>query len=133
MNENLLERIVDPQNLEAAWKQVRRNKGKPGIDRVTINNYAEHVSQSILTIRSSLLEGSYTPKPVRRVEIEKPNGGIRGLGIPTVHDRVIQQAIAQVLNDIFDPNFSEHSFGFRKGRSAHGAVKQIRSYIQEGA
>jgi RNA-directed DNA polymerase len=132
LNENLLERIVDPQNLEVAWKQVRKNKGKPGIDRVTIETYADNFRDNLTTIRSSLLEGNYTPTPVRRVEIEKPNGGIRCLGIPTVHDRVIQQAIAQVLNDIFDPEFSAHSFGFRKSRSAHDAVKLIRSYIQEG-
>jgi RNA-directed DNA polymerase len=132
LNDNLLERIVDPQNLEAAWKQVRKNKGKPGIDRVTIDAYADHVRQNLSTICSSLMEGSYVPQPVRRVEIKKPNGGTRLLGIPTVHDRVIQQAIAQVLNDLFDPDFSAHSFGFRKGRSAHDAVKLIRSYIQEG-
>ncbi len=132
MNENLLEQIVDPQNLEAAWKQVRKNKGKPGIDRITIDAYAEDYRQHLSTIGSSLMAGRYTPEPVRRVEIEKPNGGIRLLGIPTVHDRVIQQAIAQVLNVIFDPEFSVHSFGFRKGRSAHDAVKLIRSYIQEG-
>lgn len=132
MNENLMERIVDPQNIEAAWKQVRKNKGKPGIDRVTVDAYADHIRQNLSTIRSSLMEGTYVPLPVRRVEIEKPNGGIRRLGIPTVHDRVIQQAIAQVLNDLFDPEFSAHSFGFRKERSAHDAVKLIRSYIQEG-
>lgn len=132
MNENLLEQIVDPQNIEAAWKQVRRNKGKPGIDGVTIDAYAEDYCQHLSTICTSLMEGCYMPQPVRRVEIDKPNGGIRLLGIPTVHDRVIQQAIAQVLNGIFDPEFSAHSFGFRKGRSAHDAVKLIRSYIQEG-
>lgn len=132
MNENLLEQIVDPQNLEAAWKQVRKNKGKPGIDKITIDAYAEDYCQHRSAICTSLMEGSYIPQPVRRVEIDKPNGGIRLLGIPTVHDRVIQQAIAQVLNNIFDPEFSAHSFGFRKGRSAHDAVKLIRSYIQEG-
>lgn len=132
MNENLLERIVDPQNLEAAWKQVRKNKGKPGIDGVTIDAYAEHFRQNSSTIRSSLMEGSYKPQPVRRVEIKKPDGGIRRLGIPTVQDRVIQQATARVLNELFDPEFSAHSFGFRKGRSAHDAVKRIRSDIQEG-
>ncbi len=132
MNENLLEQIVDPQNVEAAWKQVRKNKGKPGIDKITIDVYGEHLHQHLSMICSSLMAGNYTPEPVRRVDIEKPNGGIRLLGIPTVHDRVIQQAIAQVLTVIFDPDFSAHRFGFRKGRSAHDAVKLIRSYIQEG-
>jgi len=132
MNDTLLERILAPQNIEVAWKQVRRNKGAPGVDGVTIGEFPELFRQNETKIRSSIMEGTYTPQPARRVEIDKPNRGIRKLGIPVVLDRVIEQAMAHVLNEIFDPGFSKYSFGFRQKHSAHDAVKLIRRYIEEG-
>jgi len=129
---NLMERVLSPENLRTAWKQVRSNKGAPGVDGVTIENYLQWAKQHWAATRRALERGYYIPQPVRRIEIPKPNGGTRCLGIPTVNDRVIQQAIAQVINPIIDPTFSENSFGFRPKRSAHGAVKQVQSYIVEG-
>lgn len=130
--ENLLEQILSYENMKKAWKQVKSNKGAPGIDGITVDAFPEHTRDQWANIKTELLEGKYTPSAVRRVEIDKPDGGKRPLGIPNVLDRLIQQGIAQILSDIFDPFFSEHSYGFRPGRSAHQAVYQVREYIREG-
>ena len=131
-HEHLLERILSKANLVMAWKRVKANHGAPGIDGVSIEQFPDHTRALWFRIRQSLLAGTYQPLPVRRVEIPKPTGGMRPLGIPTVLDRLIQQAIAQVLSPIFDPIFSESSFGFRPGRSAHHAVCKAREYIRKG-
>ena len=133
LHEDLMERVLDSENVRRAWKRVKANKGAPGIDGMRIEDFAEFACSSWPEIRQALCDGSYQPQPVRRVAIPKPNGGgERLLGIPTVVDRVIQQAIAQVLGPIFDPGFSDASFGFRPGRSAHGALRQVQTYIGEG-
>lgn len=129
---HLLERILARENMHTAWKRVAANKGVAGIDKMTVADFKSHACQHWPNIRQSLLAGTYQPLPVLRVEIPKSSGGTRPLGIPTVVDRVIQQAIAQVLVPIFDPGFSEQSYGFRPARSAHDAVKQVRAYIGEG-
>jgi len=131
-NENLLERVLSRDNVQKAWKRVKANKGVPGIDRMSIDDFPEFVRANWDRIRDSLMAGTYQPSPVKRVEIPKPTGGTRPLGIPTVLDRVIQQAMYQVMMPIFDPDFSEFSYGFRPGRSAHGAVLKVREYIREG-
>jgi RNA-directed DNA polymerase len=130
--QHLLERILATENMELAWKRVKANKGAPGIDGVTIEQFPDQTRPLWGDIRASLATGSYLPKPVLRVEIPKPTGGSRPLGIPTVLDRLIQQSIAQVLTPIFDPEFSESSFGFRPNRSAHQAVRQLREYLRQG-
>ena len=130
--QHLLERILSRENLETAWKRVRANKGAPGVDGLTIEQFPDRTRPLWADIRASLATGTYQPKPVLRVEIPKPTGGTRPLGIPTVLDRMIQQSIAQVLTPIFDPEFSESSFGFRSGRSAHDAVRQVRAYLRQG-
>jgi len=130
-NENLLERILSKENMAEAWKRVKANQGAPGVDGISIEQFPEHTRPLWTQIRQSLLTGRYQPLPVRRVEIPKANGGTRPLGIPTVLDRLIQQAIAQILSPIFDPIFSASSFGFRPGRSAHHAVYKVREYIRE--
>jgi RNA-directed DNA polymerase len=124
--------VVERDNVLSAWKQVRANKGAPGIDGITIEEFPEYAHENWKGIKASLLEGTYIPNPVKRVEIPKDNGGTRPLGIPVVMDRVIQQAITQVLTPVFDPYFSESSFGFRPGRSAHQAVKKVLKLIQRG-
>ncbi len=130
---SLMQRVVSRQNMLRAWKRVKSNHGAPGIDGMTVEEFPEFVRQNWTTVRQALLDGSYQPLPVRRVTIPKPGGkGERLLGIPTVRDRVIQQAIQQVLTPIFDPGFSESSFGFRPGRSAHGALRQVQRFIAEG-
>ena len=130
--QHLLERILSSENMETAWKRVKANKGAPGVDGVTIDDFPERFRPLWGDIRGSLASGSYEPKPVLRVEIPKPTGGFRPLGIPLVLDRLIQQSIAQVLTPIFDPEFSASSFGFRPNRSAHQAVLQLREYLREG-
>jgi len=130
--QHLLERILSRENLETAWKRVRANKGAPGVDGITIEQFPDRTRPLWGDIRASLETGTYQPKPVLRVEIPKPTGGVRPLGIPTVQDRLIQQSIAQVLTPIFDPQFSASSFGFRPGRSAHDAVRQVRAYLRQG-
>jgi RNA-directed DNA polymerase len=130
--ERLMEEVCDRKNLEIAWKRVRGNKGSPGVDGMTIDEALEYLREHWPTIRSRLLEGTYQPHPVRRVEIPKPDGGVRKLGVPCVVDRLIQQALLQVLQRQWDPTFSEHSYGFRPGRSAHQAVAQAQSYVAEG-
>lgn len=132
LESNLLERILAPENLQTAWKQVRSNKGAPGADGVTVEDYPKWIKPRWVKLRRALMEGYYHPQPVLRVVIPKPEGGQRLLGIPTVHDRVIQQAITQVLNTEIDSTFSESSFGFRPGRNAHQAVKRINQFIKEG-
>src|SRR3954462_2500459 len=130
--ESLMEEVCERENLEEAWQRVRSNKGSPGVDGRTIDETRDYLREHWPTIRQQLLSGTYRPQPVRRVEIAKPDGGVRKLGIPTVLDRLIQQAILQVLQGRWDPTFSEHSFGFRPGRSAHQAVAQAQSYVAEG-
>ena len=129
---NLLERILSAENVRRAWKQVRANKDAPGIDGVTVEQFPDAFRALWPQIRSTLFEGTYAPSPVLRVEIPKPDGSKRPLGIPTVLDRIIQQAIAQVLGFIFDPLFSESSCGFRPGRSAHDGVRQVKQLIGQG-
>ena len=132
MYEELMEQVVTKENATAAWLAVKRNGGAPGIDGMTTGQLRDHVRKHWETIRAKLLAGTYVPSPVRRVEIPKPNGGTRLLGIPTVLDRWIQQMLLQVLQPIFDPTFSEHSYGFRPGRSAHDAVRAAQTYVQAG-
>jgi RNA-directed DNA polymerase len=128
----LMEEVCDRGNLERAWKRVRSNKGGPGVDGMTIEKAKDHLRKHWPNIRTQLLEGTYQPQPVKRVEIPKPDGGVRKLGVPCVVDRLIQQAMLQVLQERWDLTFSEHSYGFRPGRSAHQAVAQAQRYIAEG-
>jgi group II intron reverse transcriptase/maturase len=128
----LMEEVVAPDNIARAMKRVIANQGSPGIDGMTVHELATHWSRSEGILRTQLLAGTYNPTPVRRVTIPKPDGGERELGIPTVTDRLVQQAISQVLGPRYDAGFSTHSHGFRPGRSAHGAVMEAQSYIQEG-
>ena len=132
LNDSMMDLILTSENMQKAWKQVKRNGGSPGIDGMTIEKFPEYLRKRWHKIRQALLLGYYVPAPVLRVEIPRKSGGKRMLGIPTVLDRVIQQAISQVLNPIFDPDFSDSSFGFRPGRSAHGAVKQVNRYVKSG-
>src|ERR1700759_611498 len=111
---------------------VRRNQGSPGVDGMTIDDAKIYLREHWPSIRSQLLNGTYQPQPVKRVEIPKPGGGVRKLGVPCVVDRLIQQAVLQVLQEQWDPTFSEHSYGFRPGRSAHRAVAQAQRYVAEG-
>jgi len=128
----LMEEICDRENLKEALRRVKANKGSPGIDGITVNQLDDYLIQHWPSIREQMLSGTYKPKPVKRVEIPKPDGGVRKLGIPTVLDRFIQQAVMQVLQRQWDPTFSDHSYGFRPGRSAHQAVAQAQRYIAEG-
>lgn len=129
---DLMEKVVERANCLRALERVRKNKGSPGIDGMRVEALPAYVRENWERIRGELLEGSYQPTAVRRQEIPKSGGGVRQLGIPTVLDRFIQQAILQVLQPIFDPTFSEHSYGFRPGRSAHDAVCQAQRYVQSG-
>ena len=128
----LMEEICDRENMEEALRRVKANKGSAGIDGMTVGGIADYLKQHWPAVRERLLNGTYEPNPVRRVEIPKPDGGVRKLGIPTVLDRLIQQAVMQVLQRQWDGTFSEHSYGFRPGRSAHQAVAQAQQYIVEG-
>ena len=128
----LMELIVAPENLDRAWRQVKRNRGAPGPDGMTIKQFEPWARENWAAVRQQLLDGTYRPGPVRRKTIQKDGGGERLLGIPNVLDRLIQQATCQVLTPIFDPEFSESSFGFRPGRSAHGAAKQVQKIIRQG-
>jgi RNA-directed DNA polymerase len=128
-----MERVLASENLRKAWHQVKANHGAPGVDGITIEEFPAFAREHWSSIRQALQDETYQPSPVRRTEIPKRHGqGKRRLGIPTVVDRLIQQAIAQVLGPLFDPDFSASSFGFRPGRSAHQAVRQIQGYIQAG-
>lgn len=129
---SLMEQIVERKNLLEALERVESNKGAAGIDGVSTEQLREYIVEHWEKIRRQLREGTYKPSPVRRVEIPKPDGGVRLLGIPTVIDRLIQQAILQILTPIFDPKFSPSSFGFRPKRRGHSAVRQAQRYIQEG-
>ena len=128
----LLDDALTRQNLQAAWRKVKANKGAAGVDGLDIEQTAQVIRQCWSDIRQSLLAGQYRPSPVRKVMIPKPDGSQRELGIPTVLDRLIQQALLQVLQPLIDPTFSEHSHGFRPGRRAHDAVKAARKYVQSG-
>ncbi len=128
----LMEQVVARENALVAFKRVRRNKGSPGIDGMTVEVLEPYLRDHWAVIREQLLAGSYQPSAVRQQDIPKSGGGVRTLGIPTVLDRFIQQLLLQVLQPIFDPTFSEHSHGFRPGRRAHDAVRKARQYIQDG-
>lgn len=127
-----MERVVERGNVTAALRRVRQNQGSPGVDGMTVDELPTYLAEQWEALRRQLLEGTYQPKPVRKVEIPKSGGGVRTLGIPTVLDRLIQQSILQVLQPMVDPTFSEHSHGFRPGRSAHRAVCEAQRYIQGG-
>ena len=128
----LLELVLRRENLQAALKRVKKNKGSPGIDGMTVDELPDHLRAHWSELREHLLAGAYRPSMVKEQLIPKGNGGMRKLGIPTVLDRFIQQALLQVLQPIFDPTFSERSYGFRPGRRAHDAVVQAQRFIQEG-
>jgi RNA-directed DNA polymerase len=127
-----MEKVRAPENLRAAYRRVRANKGAPGIDGMTVGELAGYLRTNWPAIREQLLAGEYQPAAVRRHELPKPGGGVRVLGIPTVRDRFIQQALLQVLQREWDPTFSDASYGFRPGRSAHQAVERARGYYREG-
>ncbi|WP_296401795.1 group II intron reverse transcriptase/maturase [Zoogloea sp.] len=130
--DDLLARALAKANMEAAWKRVKSNRGSAGVDGLSIAETADYLKAHWPRIRESLFDGSYRPAPVRRVQIPKPGGGVRELGIPTVTDRLIQQALLQVLQPMIDRTFSEHSYGFRPGRRAHDAVLEAQRYVQDG-
>jgi RNA-directed DNA polymerase len=132
LDERLMEEVCERDNLERAWQRVRENKGGPGVDGMTIDKAVGYLREHWPTIRDQLLQGNYQPHPVKRVEIPKPEGGVRKLGIPCVVDRLIQQAQLQVLQKRWDSTFSEYSYGFRPGRSAHQAVAQAQAFVAEG-
>jgi RNA-directed DNA polymerase len=131
-SERLMEEVVERENLKEALKRVRANKGSPGVDGMTVHALPDHLKEHWPAIREQLLSGTYEPQPVKRVEIPKPDGGMRKLGIPTVLDRLIQQAVMQVLQRRWDRTFSEHSYGFRPRRSAHQAVAEAQQHVAEG-
>lgn len=130
--DDLLAQALASANMEAAWKRVKSNRGSAGVDRRSIADTAEYLKAHWPRIRETLLDGSYRPEPVHRVQIPKPGGGVRELGIPTVTDRLLQQALLQVLQPLIDPTFSEHSYGFRPGRRAQDAVLTARRHVQDG-
>ena len=123
IGEQLMEEVCERENCKQALERVKANKGSPGVDGMTVQQLPGFLKQHWPAIREQLLSGTYKPQPVRRVEIPKPDGGVRKLGIPTVLDRFIQQAVMQVLQSSWDRTFSDHSYGFRPGRSAHQAVE----------
>src|SRR5881398_703528 len=125
----LMEAVVERGNLWLAYQRVIENKGAAGVDALTVSELKDHLKRHWPTIRARLLAGEYRPMAVRRVDIPKPQGGMRTLGIPTVVDRLIQQALHQVLQPIFEPTFSDASYGFRPGRNAHQALRQAREYV----
>jgi RNA-directed DNA polymerase len=131
-SDRLMEEVCERENLKEALRQVKGNKGSAGVDGITVNRLPDYLKQHWPVMREQLLNGTYEPKPVRRVEIPKPDGGVRKLGIPTVLDRFIQQAVMQVLQRRWDSTFSAYSYGFRPGRSAHQAVAQAQQYIRAG-
>ena len=132
MSDQLMEEITEQENLKKALKRVQANKGAPGVDGMTVDELPDYLREYWPTIKAQLLAGTYKPLPVRRKEIPKPNGGTRNLGVPTVLDRFLQQALLQVLQPQWDPTFSEHSYGFRPGRSAHQAIAQAQQFVREG-
>jgi RNA-directed DNA polymerase len=132
IGEEWMEEVCERENCKQALARVKANKGSAGVDGMTVEQLPEHLKQHWPAIREQLLSGTYRPQPVRRVEIPKPDGGMRKLGIPTVLDRFVQQAVMQVLQRRWDRTFSEHSYGFRPGRSAHQAIKQAQQCMAEG-
>ena len=133
LDTTLMQQVLTRENLRCAWEQVKANHGAPGIDGMTVEQFPDFIrSPQWASVRKALEDGTYKPQPVRRVYIPKDSGGQRPLGIPTVLDRVIQQALAQVLEPLFDPEFSGFSYGFRKRRGAHDAVRQARAYLKQG-
>jgi RNA-directed DNA polymerase len=132
LTQDLMERVCELGNLRSAYRQVVSNRGSAGIDRMTVEELGPWTSKNIQTLRASLLNGSYQPQEIRGVAIPKPSGGTRTLGIPTVVDRLVQQAILQVLQPLCDPGFSDHSYGFRPGRSAHQALKKAKAHVDAG-
>ena len=130
--EGLWERIISRDNLMAALRRVQSNGGAPGVDGMTVEELPEHLREHWPSIREKMEAGEYEPSPVKRVEIPKPGKGTRQLGIPTVQDRFIQQAMHHELSPQFEPTFSEHSYGFRPGRSAHEAVKAAQAHVEAG-
>jgi len=132
INERLMEEVCEQDNCKRALKRVQANKGSAGIDGMSVEQLPAYLKKHWPTIRAELLSATYKPQPVKRVEIPKPDGGVRKLGIPTVRDRFVQQAVQQVLQRIWDPEFSDHSYGFRPNRSAHQAVSKAQQYIADG-
>jgi RNA-directed DNA polymerase len=130
--EQLMEEVCERQNCKQAWARVKANKGSAGVDGMTVHELPEFLREHWPAIREQLLSGTYKPQPVRRVEIPKPEGGMRQLGIPTVLDRFVQQTVMQVLQSRWDRTFSDHSYGFRPGRSAHQAVKAAQQHMVDG-
>ena len=131
--EALMEEVCERENCQQALRRVKANKGSPGVDGMNVRELADYLKQHWPAIREQLLSGTYRPQPVKRVEIDKPDGGgVRKLGVPTVLDRFIQQAVLQVLQGRWDEKFSDHSYGFRPGRSAHQAVERAQQYVTEG-
>ncbi len=128
----LMEQLCRHENLRRAYKRVKANRGAPGVDGMTVEELGPWLVTHEAELVKTLREGSYRPQPLRNVEIDKPGGGKRLLRIPTVIDRLVQQAITQVLQPLFDPSFSESSFGFRPGRSAHQALHQAQRYVEAG-
>ena len=128
----LLEKTLERENMKRAYQRVKQNGGAPGVDGMTVTMLAEYLKTNWVAIKEQLLQGSYGPQPVKRVEIPKPGGGMRALGIPTVLDRLIQQALLQQMTPIFDPHFSPESYGFRPGKRAHDAVRRAQEHIQDG-
>lgn len=130
-NQDLFQQLLEPMNLQRAWQRVKANKGAAGVDGMSIDAFSLWAKQGgWQTCKTQLEQGEYQPKAVRRVDIDKPDGGKRPLGIPTVLDRIIQQAIAQVLTPLFDPFFSDNSFGFRPNKNAQQAVFHVRDIIK---
>ena len=129
---NLVERLLNDKNLNEAYKRVKRNDGAPGIDGMTVEEALPYLKKHGEEIKEQIRKGLYHPQAVRRVEIPKPDGGVRLLGVPAVVDRVIQQALVQVLTPIFEPTFSENSYGFRPGRNCHQAINKTKEYYEQG-
>jgi RNA-directed DNA polymerase len=132
VQDNLLERVLEADNLRRALRQVRRNRGAPGIDGMTVEELPEHLMEHWPRLKETLLNGVYKPQPVRRVTIPKPGGGERQLGVPTVLDQFVQQALMQVLQEEWDDGFSPSSYGFRPNRSAHQAIAKAQEHIRQG-
>ena len=128
----LLEKTLERENMQRAYQRVKQNGGSPGIDGMTVTMMAEYLKTNWVSIKAQLLQGTYCPQPVKRVEIPKPGGGSRTLGIPTVLDRLIQQALLQKMTPVFDPHFSPESYGFRPGKRAHDAIRRAQEHIREG-
>ena len=132
LTERLMEEVCQPNNLNQAYRRVKGNRGAPGVDGLTVDDLTAWIAEHKQELTAALLDGSYQPQPVRGVQIPKPGGGVRQLGIPTVVDRLVQQALLQVLEPLLDPTFSASSYGFRPGRNAHQALAQAQKYVAEG-